>query len=281
MNALSLSCVLSESLEIRVGGIILGAFSQLLWFVLLHECGHRTLFPQAVGNEWVGHLAGMMALIPFYTWRDVHAAHHVWTGWKDLDPTTRSVTHGSPGGWRDLVINGVWTLHIPLFGLVYRLSNFWNPRYCRKGRSWGYLSLAATLLPWILIVFLFRERLGSLLLSHLLFLMLFEAIMLSQHTHIRQDRADGQKVNPRSAKDQVGFTRSLDFPCWFARWFLLNFNEHERHHAFPRIPGYYLHRVAYPCERKVHWFRWWRASHAVPGVTLLFDDESRTGLIIE
>lgn len=281
ISVLGLMGVFSELLLMRVGGIALTAFSQLLWFVLLHECGHRTLFRRAVTNEGVGHVAGFLAMIPFYTWRDVHAAHHLWTGWKDLDPTTRAVAGSRPAGWRVAVINGAWRLRVPLFGLIYRLSNFWNPKNCRRGALWGWVSIAVTALPWPAIIFFARDRLGSLLLSHVVFLALFETIMLSQHTHIRQDRAAGQRVSPKRPSKQVTFTRSLAFPGWFARWFLLNFNEHERHHAFPLVPGYYLHRLDLPCERKINWLRWWQGSHAIAAATLLFDDESRTGLYIE
>lgn len=63
----------------------------LQWFVLLHECGHRTLFRSATANRVVGHLAGFFSTIPFTSWRSVHNLHHKWAGWQDLDPTTQSL----------------------------------------------------------------------------------------------------------------------------------------------------------------------------------------------
>ncbi len=280
LSAASLYGIASQSVLGQALGVFLGAFAQLLWFVLLHECGHRTLFPKQAANDLFGHFAGFAAIIPYSLWKDVHARHHLWAGWKDLDPTTRTVAQAAPSGCKKSLINGFWYLRIPVFGLVYRLSNFWNPGMCRRGKRQGLISIALTILPWIVIFELFWPQRMALLLTHGLFLVLFETIMLSQHTHIPQSRACGRKVLPYRSTEQVKVTRSLNFPQPFALWFLLNFNEHEKHHEFPNIPGYYLHRVAGSGTRRVHWFRWWRDSHAVPGATLLFDDESRTGIYI-
>lgn len=278
LSAVALLGLRSQMTMGQMTGILLGAFSQLLWFVLLHECGHRSFFPRQWANDALGHLAGIAAIIPYSTWRDVHAHHHLWTGWKDLDPTTRAVAQTAPAGWKAILINGIWRLRLPVFGLVYRLSNFWNPGMCRRGKAAGMISIALTLGPWLAILYAARELWLPLLLTHGLFLLFFEGIMLSQHTHITQSRACGRKVSPFRSSEQVSVTRSLAFPPSFARWFLLHFNEHEKHHEFPHVPGYHLDRVAGSGERKMHWLRWWQQSHAVPGATLLFEDESRTGI---
>ncbi len=280
LSGLGLLCILSDFFWVQLCGVILAALSQLLWFIILHECGHRSFFPKTWANDALGHVAGILAILPYAMWKDVHAAHHVWAGWKDLDPTTRSVAQPAPGGWKSRAVDFIWTLRIPLFAVIYRLSNFWNPAQSRQGRKMGWTSLLITIGPWIPGLYLLRNYLGHLLLAHGLFLILFEAIMLSQHTHIPQLRSAGKKVQPLRTLDQVPMTRSLVFPRFFARWFLLHFNEHERHHEFPNVPGYYLDAVEGSGQRRVHWAAWWLRSHQVAGSILLFQDEKRTGIRI-
>ena len=48
------------------------AASLVEWFVILHECGHHTLFRGRALNAIVGHIAGFFALIPFGMWVQVH-----------------------------------------------------------------------------------------------------------------------------------------------------------------------------------------------------------------
>ncbi len=68
-------------------------------FVLLHEAGHHTLFRSRGVNRWIGHLAGFVALIPFHAWQRIHARHHRYTGWQDLDATTAPGAPFAAMGW--------------------------------------------------------------------------------------------------------------------------------------------------------------------------------------
>ena len=61
-----------------MGQVVLGA-AFVQWFVILHECGHETLFVGRRMNAVVGEIAGVMSQIPFRTWRRVHGRHHKWT----------------------------------------------------------------------------------------------------------------------------------------------------------------------------------------------------------
>ena len=72
-------------------GQLLLALTLVQWFVLLHECGHETLFRSRRVHGWIGHFVSFFALIPFHSWKWIHGKHHKWTGWQDLDPTTQSL----------------------------------------------------------------------------------------------------------------------------------------------------------------------------------------------
>src|SRR5689334_773524 len=76
-----------------VGQILLGLML-VQWFVILHECGHDTLFRTRRWHAIVGQVAAVCSLIPFRCWTRVHGRHHKWTGWQDLDPTTAALAPG-------------------------------------------------------------------------------------------------------------------------------------------------------------------------------------------
>src|SRR5262245_41264017 len=55
-----------------LAGQVLLAAALVHWFILLHECGHGTLFKTAWANHAAGHIAGVFSLIPFECWKRVH-----------------------------------------------------------------------------------------------------------------------------------------------------------------------------------------------------------------
>ena len=45
-------------------------------FVILHDCGHGSLFANRRANHLVGLVAGAACLMPFFPWKDLHRIHH-------------------------------------------------------------------------------------------------------------------------------------------------------------------------------------------------------------
>ncbi len=265
-----------------VGQGVLGV-ALLQWFVLLHECGHRTLFRSAWANRVVGHLAGFFSTIPFTSWRSVHNLHHKWAGWQDLDPTTQSLVPRELKPMERRVMNLCWRLWIPAFTGIYRVSNFWNlPRLKGMGRKVGpvaleivvLLALYGTLL-WVLGPLKLLLWVGP---GALLSLLLIEPIMMSQHTHVPQRLSEGEPVKPFPTAAQVPYTRSLVFPAWFSQGILLGFDAHELHHAYPAVPGYALSQIDWSPPRQVPWWHFVRAARAMRGEDFLFKNTSATGV---
>ena len=64
--------VASRSLPLEVFGATVLAFNLVQWFVVMHECGHGTLFPWRAVNTAIGHFAGFLTGFPFHAWRTVH-----------------------------------------------------------------------------------------------------------------------------------------------------------------------------------------------------------------
>ena len=253
-------------------------------FVLLHEAGHRTLFRQPWLNDFAGHLAGAVALIPYASWRPIHARHHRYTGWQDLDATTATLVPRPLARWERMVINFAWRFRLPLFSILYRLQNYWH--LPRIGRFLGtrarpvyqtlnavaLLGSYAVLAAWVGIADLLWLIGPALVLA----LMAQDVLLLSQHTHMPTHFSGGQNVRLFPPREQGSFTRSLRLPGVLSRA-LLHFDAHELHHLYPGVPGYLLWRIAYTPPNEVHWLIWLRATRKQSGTDFLFGRREQTG----
>lgn len=262
---------------VYISGQLLLALGFTQALVLLHEAGHRTLFRQRRLNDMIGVFAGFLALIPYVVWRPIHARHHRYTGWQDLDATTESLAPRSISRWERTVINAAWRSGLPLFSLIYRVQNYWNiPRIqpylgpaIRPARlgvfaAFQLLGYAALMAWWG--VFESLTLIGPGL---LLALALQDILLLSQHTHMPTRLSHGRAVRHFPPLEQEPFTRSLRLPAWLS-WLLLHFDAHELHHLYPAVPGYLLRRIAYSPSNEMHWWAWLRAAKAMSGTHFLF-----------
>jgi fatty acid desaturase len=266
-------------------GQLVIAAALLQWFVVLHECGHGTLFRTRRLHAAVGHLAGFFSLIPFHCWRHVHGRHHKWTGWQDVDPTTALLAPRQLSRLERALVNVCWRYWIPLFATIYRLNNFWNvPRLLRlfkapATRRRVVLNVAVMVAVYVTVAIVVgAATLARVVgLALLLAFMVEDVLLISQHTHVPMRSSHGQKVDPYPAVAQEPFTRSLRLPAWASRM-LLTFDAHELHHMYPFVPGYRLAQIPYVPGHEVAWWQWVPAARAVPGEVLLFHDRNETGL---
>lgn len=264
-------------------GQVLIALSLVQWFVLLHEAGHMTLFRNRRLNEGAGYVAGFLALIPFAIWKRIHQRHHKWTGWQDLDPTTATLVPRPLSAAERWLVRVCWRYWIPLFSVLYRLNNFWNPlRLVRLFKApvrqrlcvelLVSAGLYAALVWWIGPGVLLQTCGVGLLLAFVV----QDVLIISQHTHIPMGRSLGAPVEPYPTLDQQPFTRSLRLPAWFSR-VVLHFDRHELHHMYPFVPGYRLGEVPFVPGNEVSWHTWVPAARAVPGDVLLFQSRNESG----
>jgi omega-6 fatty acid desaturase (delta-12 desaturase) len=285
LTSVSLGLSVSHNVGWWLAGQILLCFAFLQWFALLHEAGHKTLFRSARLNKISGHLAGFMALIPFDCWKCVHARHHFWTGWQDLDATTATLVPRKLSGLERFLINVCWWSWIPLFSVLYRLNNYWllprlfryfpaAPMKWRLGLNVLIYLLGYVTLAWIVGPLRLVQWTG---LGLLFTLMLQDPLILSQHTHIPMQLSQGVDVSPFSPREQEAFTRSLVFPGWFSRWILVNLDAHELHHMHASVPGYYLHTLHGQTKNSIPWWRWLLLAKRVRADVLLFQNRNQTG----
>lgn len=265
-------------------GQVLLALVLVQWFVILHECGHDSLFRTRRSHAIAGTLAGFFAVIPYHAWRRVHARHHKWTGWQDLDPTTESLVPRPLGRVERTLVNVSWRLWIPLFSILYRATNYWHiPRllrmFPRRADRSAIVRDVATLITlyvavilWLGPVTVLRVAGAAVVLS----LMIEDLLLLSQHTHVPQHVSGGAAVTPFPAMAQEPFTRSLKLPGP-ASAFVLHFDAHELHHMYPFVPGYHLRRIAYAPGNEIGWWQWVRGAKRLRGDVLLFQNRLESG----
>jgi fatty acid desaturase len=269
-------------------GQVLLAVAFVQWFVILHECGHETLFRSRRLHRAVGHVAGFFALIPFESWKRVHGRHHKWTGWQDLDPTTTALVPRPLARAERWIVDAAWRWWIPLFSVTYRVSNYWHlsrlaslfPRADQRRRlvtNALALLVAYGGLAWLVGPEPLARLVGPAL---LLSLVVEDPLLLSQHTHVPLELSGGGPAAPYAAIAQEVFTRSLRFPGWVSHAVLLGFDAHELHHMYPFVPGYHLRRIRYETHNEVPWWAWLRAAKRVPGTVFLFQNRRQSGLEI-
>ena len=267
-----------------IAGQILLGLMLVQWFVILHECGHDTLFRTRKWHAIVGRIAATFSLIPYHSWTRVHGRHHKWTGWQDLDPTTESLTPRARGWGERALVNTCWRLWIPLFAVAYRVSNYWNVfRLLRifpgAADRRAIIRDGLLLLAFYLAVVVVLGPLATLRgfgLGLLISLAIEDLLLLSQHTHVPQHVSGGDPVRPFPAIEQEPFTRSLRLPR-AASAFLLHFDAHELHHMYPFVPGYHLRRIEYTPENQIGWWKWVRGAKRVPADVLLYQNRIQTG----
>ena len=282
----------TRSILYWLAGQLLLAVCAVQWFSLLHEAGHKTLFKSSIGNRIVGHFAGFITAIPYASWKIVHARHHFWAGWQDVDPTTQALAPRSRPSWIRWTVRFCWACWIPIFSIVYRLTNYWDLR-----RLWSiaerpaqrrrimvnmilllgvYACLIIFFGPWLFVTF------G---LAWLITLVMQDLLILSQHTHVPMRLAGENSPRAFPPHEQDQFTRTLAFPSWFSQWILVNLDAHSLHHRFPAVPGYFLQQVQNLAEthaptHRTPWYRWIVDARRVRGDQLLFQNWDETGFHI-
>lgn len=288
LTALSFTLSISQSLVAWLAGQALLAVSLLQWFVILHECGHDTLFRHKGLNFCVGHLASVATFIPFLCWETVHRQHHKWTGWRDRDPTTALLLPENFGAGKKWIINLCWRFYLPLFSIVYRIQNFWNYRRLRsifadqrleRRIFWNICGLAI-FYAGVVLAFDMHQLVQSVGLGVFLNFVVQDLILLSQHTHMPLNVSNGAAVRPYPHLQQAVFTRSLKFPAWFSTCVLLNFDAHELHHMHPFVPGYFLRRIPHQPANEIAWWRWLRAAKKLPGEIFLLQNREQSGVYL-
>lgn len=276
---------LNSRISYWLGTILLSIFFTQT-FILLHECGHLNYFENKTTNKIFGHVFGLLSGIPFYTWLHMHNLHHRWTGWRDLDPTTEKTVQPGESRITRLVVNTCWWLFIPIVYLSYLFSNYWNLLKIKRFVpsdvfNFAIINISLYLSFYYLVIHYFPTFvLYYLLPAFVLSLVWKELLIMTQHTHIEIPVSEGAEVRPIPFMEQVKYTRSFYTFTFFARYFLLNFNLHEVHHAYPGLPAYWLDKIDLDIPRKPKFSEWLIKAKSMKGVDYIFRTSKHTGIKI-
>ncbi len=283
LSGLGIFLSLAASTPVWLTGQIVLAISMWHWFVILHSCGHHSYFRNSMLNDVAGHWASLWCTVPFFPWRFIHAKHHTWVGWQDIDPTTQGTLPRALPAATQAFINLCWRFWIPVFSVSFVAQTFWNlPRINKLTRRRAQKAKNAFSVILILAVFaaclyafgaVFLRVWG---LAYLIMLVITDPILLSQHVHLPLESRGERRARPFKPFEQDIYSRTLVFPRWIAQGIFLHFNSHTIHHIFPMVPHYHLTRIK--C-RPIHSFngiQWILTAKRVPAHRLLFESTAQT-----
>jgi len=228
------------------------------FFVIGHDCGHRSFSNKIWINNLVGHIAFLPLIFPFHPWRLKHDHHHLHTNKLDEDNAWYPFTAES------------YKSEAPYIRLVYKLirGKFWwlgsilhwanlhfNPSlYPEKQRKQVIFS-AGLVIAYAAIAFPLMILAGGIWGWINFFLMpwLGYHFWMSTFTivhHTMPDIPFKTKDKWNAAQDQLTGTVHCDYPVW-VEWLCHDINVHIPHHISTGIPSYNL-RMAH-ASLKQNW----------------------------
>ena len=203
---------------------------------ILHETHHRTPFRSLWLNEGVHYIAGLLVFKEPVRDRWLHAAHHSYTYYTEIDPEI--ATERPPRFWTigldffrlRALPRWLWATCRNAFGHIDPLSRRWVPPSEYRRMIWssrasllfyvGVIASAVVFQTWYPVILLFGARvIGAW------FVML---LALPEHAGL-EENVDDWRVNTRTI---------LMNPL--SRLLFWNMNYHLEHHMYPTVPFHAL-----------------------------------------
>jgi omega-6 fatty acid desaturase (delta-12 desaturase) len=221
------------------------------FFVIGHDCGHRSFANRRWVNNWVGHIAMLPLIYPFHSWRLLHDIHHrhtnnmdvdnAWAPWLKEDyaeaNTFLQVVYCNMRGWL------WWLASVPHWGaLHFNLRNFEPRDRAKVKRSIAAVVIFAAVFfptlfyfagPWGVVKYWLMPWLG--------YHFWMSTFTLVHHTIPEIQFRPGDTWNEVEA--QLSGTLHCDYPHW-VEVLCHDINVHVPHHISVGIPSYHL-RPAY------------------------------------
>jgi omega-6 fatty acid desaturase (delta-12 desaturase) len=239
------------------------------FFVIGHDCGHRSFSNRIWVNDWVGHLVFLPLIYPFHSWRILHNFHHKNTNKLDVDnawdPFTPEFyeTFSSFEKWGYQRLRGKfwWLASVVHWAKIHfdwtkfegkeREQIRFSALFVLIGAAIGLPILLGTLGFWGFVKFWLLPWLG--------FHFWMSTFTLVHHTLPPIPFKKEEEWN--EAQAQLSGTVHCDYPRW-VEILCHDINVHIPHHISTGIPSYNL-RLAhqslkdnwgeYLCERQFSW----------------------------
>ncbi|MEM7726802.1 MAG: fatty acid desaturase [Cyanobacteria bacterium P01_A01_bin.45] len=218
------------------------------FFVIGHDCAHRSFSKKVWVNDLVGHLVMMPLIYPFHSWRIKHNYHHLHTNklnednaWHPIRPDVYETWHPvAKWGFRRIMLNRLWWLA----SILHWANLHFNPSNFReKDRSDIKLSVAVVGLfavvafpsliitggIWAFVKFWFIPWLG--------YHFWMSTFTLVHHTNTEVPFTPEPEWNAAIA--QLSGSVHCDYPRW-VEFLCHDINVHVPHHISTAIPAYKL-----------------------------------------
>ena len=228
------------------------------FFVIGHDCGHRSFSNRRWVNNWVGHIAMLPLIYPFHSWRLLHDIHHrhtnnldidnAWAPWTEeefnaANPVLQQVYRFMRGWFWWLASVAHWAV------LHFDLNNF-SPRDHQKvKRSIAAVAVfAAIFFPTLVLTTGWWGLVKFWLVPWLGYHFWMSTFTLVPHTVPDIAFAPGDTWN--EAEAQLSGTLHCDYPRW-VELLCHDINVHVPHHVSVGIPSYNLRQAH--AALKDHW----------------------------
>lgn len=217
------------------------------FFVIGHDCGHRSFANRKWVNNWVGHLMFLPLIYPFHSWRILHNHHHKHTNKLDVDnawdPFTLEFYESLPPllrwGYRQMRGRFWWLGSIAHWAVLhFNWSKFegkqrqqvrFSALFVIAGAAIAFPTLIALTGIWGFVKFW--------LLPWLVYHFWMSTFTIVHHTHPEIPFIPAEDWN--EARAQLFGTVHCDYPRW-VEFLCHDINVHIPHHISTAIPWYNL-----------------------------------------
>ncbi|MBE9179455.1 fatty acid desaturase [Oculatella sp. LEGE 06141] len=217
------------------------------WFVVAHDCGHRSFANRRWVNDLVGHVLMMPLMYPFHSWRILHNYHHTHTNKLDIDNAWQpfqpelydQVDPFRRKGYEALRGRFWWIASIVhCFGLHFDLANFAPKDRDKIKLSIGVVVVfGAIAFPLLIATTGIWGFVKFWLLPWMVYHFWMSTFTLVHHTdpEIPFETVD----NWNAAQAQLTGTIHCNYPRW-VEVLCHDINVHVPHHISTAIPSYKL-----------------------------------------
>ncbi len=217
------------------------------FFVIAHDCGHRSFAKRRWVNDLVGHLFMLPLIYPFHSWRILHNHHHNHTNKLEEDNAWHPFTHElytslgrlAQWGYRSLRGRLWWTASI----VHWVAMHFDWSQFSGKDREKVKLSVcvvvvsAAIAFPILIATTGIWGLVKFWLLPWLVYHFWMSTFTLVHHTAPDIPFSTAEEWNEATA--QLTGTVHCDYPHW-VELLCHDINVHIPHHISTAIPSYNL-----------------------------------------
>lgn len=217
------------------------------FFVIAHDCGHRSFAKRRWVNDWVGQALMLPLIYPFHSWRILHNYHHTHTNKLDVDNAWQPFqpeyykTLGRLGRWGYQGLRGrLWWVASIVHWLIlhFDLSQFQAKDRGKVKQSVAAVVLFATIaLPLLIATAGIWGFVKFWLLPWLVYHFWMSTFTLVHHTDADVAFVSIDQWN--AAQAQLSGTVHCNYPRW-VEFLCHNISVHIPHHISTAIPSYHL-----------------------------------------